>query len=92
MLASRLAARDGIRIMDYSLSQKELDEIKSSKKQELAKGLFTRLHADYLATGSIVFHGQWIEFTDNLVFGLSWQQSDQIYDAGGKRREDFILA
>ena len=51
MLSSRLAARDGIQILDYSLSQKDLDEIRASKKQELAQGLFARLHADYLATG-----------------------------------------
>jgi hypothetical protein len=51
MLVSRLAARDGVRILDFSLSQKELDEIKSSKKQDLAKGLFARLQADYLASG-----------------------------------------
>jgi hypothetical protein len=53
MLSSRLAARDGIQILDYSLSQKDVDEMRAAKKQDLAKGLFGRLHADYLATGAI---------------------------------------
>jgi hypothetical protein len=51
MLATRLASRDGIRILDYSLSQKEAAEIKALKKQAPPQNLFSRLHADYIVTG-----------------------------------------
>ncbi len=51
MLTTRLAVRDGIRVLDSSLSQKETSEMKTSKKQAPPQNLFTRLHADYIVTG-----------------------------------------
>ena len=65
MLATRLAARDGIRVLDYSLSQKEIADIKASKKQSPPQNLFSRLHADYIVTGvlSSVAEGLNMELT-----------------------------
>ena len=53
MLTTRLAVKDGIRVLDASLSPKEAAEIKGWKKQELPAVLFARLHADYIVTGEI---------------------------------------
>lgn len=53
MLSARLAAKDGIEIRDYELSQKEISGLRTLKKREAVRALFARLHADYIVTGTL---------------------------------------
>jgi hypothetical protein len=90
MLATRLAANDGIRVLDSALSPKDLSEIKTGKKQAPSQGLFNRLHADYIVAGALGSHGE----------GLSLQLTLYPASAAGKiqtisvsaEKEDQILA
>ena len=59
MLATRLAANDSIQILENTLSQKDLGELKSAKRQvRPPQGMFRSLHADYIIAGVLVAHGE----------------------------------
>jgi hypothetical protein len=53
MLSSRLAAKAGIQIRDYSFSPKELNEIKKFKNRESSGKIPARLNVDYIVNGSM---------------------------------------
>ncbi len=53
MLSSRLAAKAGIQIRDYSFSQKELNEINRFKNQKSSGNMPARLHVDYIVNGTM---------------------------------------
>jgi TolB-like protein len=81
MLTTRLAVRDGIRVLDSSLSPKEASEIKTSKKQAPPQNFFTRLHADYIVTGVLS------STADGLNVELTFYPA-----SGGKKPMSFTMS
>ena len=81
MLTTRLAVRDGIRVLDSSLTQKEASEMRTSKKQAPPQNLFSRLHADYIVTGVLSSRA------DGLNVELTFYPA-----SGGKKPMSFTMS
>ena len=52
MLASRLSAKDGVELLDYKISERELADLKDGSKDSGA--VFGGVEADYLVTGALL--------------------------------------
>ncbi len=53
MLVSRLAVKDRVEVVDYSLDTKEVSRLKRSFKKGDSVPLFQQLNADYLVSGAL---------------------------------------
>jgi len=53
MIASRLAAKPGVEVVEYSLSPQELEALQSGEGAAAGESAFTRLKADYFISGAM---------------------------------------
>ena len=88
MLASRLASKGSLHVLENTLSQKDMDELKSGKTKAPPQGLFRSLHTDYIVSGVLAAHGEGVNLLLTFypgtaahamqTFTLSADREDQI--------------